>query len=312
MSIVRKLNKSYAYRRLAAHFHKFAVKVSPEWEMKRVYRNIFNREPDLQNPKDLVEKIYWLQLHTDTSLWTKCADKYGLREYVEELGLGQYLPRLCGKWDTAALIDFDLLPEKSILKTNNGCAQCVIVDKSKGFNADSIRESFSRWLKVPYGYAGAQLHYTRIKPCIIAEELLIPSEEDKKVSPNSLIDYKVWCFNGQPECIWVAYNRHDGAFVDMDLYDTSWNSLSQYLRDTETDKYNPNVSIPKPACLNQMLDIASRLSQPFEEVRADFYVIKGKPVIGELTFTAGYGFYTDEFYKYLGSKVDLSKVNVIR
>ena len=312
MSLVRKFNKSYIYRRLAALFHKFAVKVNPQWEMERVYKNIFNRSPNLDNPVDLVEKIYWLQLHSDTSLWTKCADKYRLREYVESLGLGEYLPVLCGKWDNADDISFEGMPDKFILKTNNGCAQCIIVDKSKAYDIDSIRKSFKRWLKVPYGYAGAQLHYTRIKPCIIAEELLEQSPEDDLISPNSLIDYKVWCFNGKPECIWVAYNRHDGAFVNMDLYDTSWNSLSQHLRNTETDKYNPSVSIPKPECLGLMLEIASKLSQPFEEVRADFYVIKEKPVIGELTFTAGYGFYTDDFYRYLGSKIDLNTVTKVR
>lgn len=281
-------------------------------EMRRVYRNIFKRYPDLDFPCDLVEKTYWLQLHSDTSLWTVCADKYRFRDYVKGLGLEHYLPKLYAKWDDTESMNFDNLPDTFILKTNNGCAQCIIVDKSEGYDIGSIRKSFDRWLNVPYGYAGAQLHYTRIKPCIIAEELLIPSEEDKSISPNSLIDYKIWCFKGIPECVWVAYNRHDGAFVDMDLFDTEWNSLSNNLKDTFTDRYRPEVIIPRPKCLEELLCLASKLSTPFEEVRADFYVINDKPVIGELTFTAGYGFYTDDYYRYLGSKVDLTNVKIIR
>lgn len=307
-----KIKESELYQRLAAFVHKTIVAVEPQIEMRRIYKKVFHRNPDLNNPKDLVEKTYWLQLHSDTSLWTKCADKYGLRSYVEELGLGQYLPTLYGKWDTADDIDLSGINKPCILKTNNGCAQCMIVKDPQAEDVSVLRKKFKRWLKVPYGYAGGQLHYTKIKPCIIAEELLEASESEKKISPNSLIDYKVWCFSGKPECIWVAYNRHNGICVDMALYDTQWNSLGESLRNTATDIYRPDNEIPKPACLEEMLEVASKLSEPFPQVRADFYIINNRPVIGELTFTAGYGFYTDEFYEYLGSKVDLSKAKVIR
>lgn len=307
-----RIKGSALYQRLAALIHRTIVAIDPQIEMKRIYKKVYNKKPNLKNPKNLVEKTYWLQLHSDTSLWTRCADKYGLRGYVEELGLENYLPALYGKWDKAEDIDFSGIDKPCILKTNNGCAQCLIVEDPKNASVEEIRYKFRRWLNVSYGYAGGQLHYTKIKPCVIAEELLQPSEEDMRVSPNSLIDYKVWCFSGVPECIWVAYNRHDGAFVDMALFDLEWNPIPQYLRDTKTDIYRPENVIPKPECLEEMLSIASKISKPFPQVRADFYIINNKPIIGELTFTAGYGFYTDEYYEYLGSKVDLSKVKVIR
>lgn len=57
--------------------------------MNRVYKKTFHSTPDLDSPRNLIEKIYWLQLHTDTSLWTQCADKWLMREYVtEKLGGG--------------------------------------------------------------------------------------------------------------------------------------------------------------------------------------------------------------------------------
>ncbi len=311
-SYIQRVKDSIVYQRLASDFHRLVVAIDPQIEMKRIYRKVYHRSPNLKVPKNLVEKTYWLQLHSDTSMWTRCADKYGLRGYVEELGLEQYLPALYGKWDKAEDIDLSGIDEPCILKTNNGCAQCVIVENPRVVDITELRNRFKKWLKIPYGYAGGQLHYTRIKPCIIAEELLIPSEDEKKISPNSLIDYKVWCFSGQPECVWVAYNRHDGAFVDMALFDLEWNPLSQHLRNTSTDIYRQEVVIPKPKCLSEMLDIASKLSKPFPQVRADFYIINNRPIIGELTFTAGYGFYTDEYYEYLGSKVDLAKVQLVK
>ena len=67
--------------------------------------------------------------------------------------------------------------------------------------------------------------------------------------------------------------------------------------------------IPMPACKDEMLAIASRLAQPFPEVRVDFYVVGGKPVIGELTFTTGFGYFTEDYYEYLGKKMIIKELN---
>ena len=159
------------------------------------------------------------------------------------------------------------------------------------------------------GYSNAQLHYLPIKPCIIAEELLHPSEEDKRISPSSLIDYKIWCFSGKPVCILVTYDRKGGIHY-VDMYDTEWNRKDDCLNKKRA-KFR-DTPIPKPACLQQMVEMASVLSKPFPEVRVDFYVVNDSPVIGELTFSTGYGNYTLEMYDYLGSFIDLSKVKRIR
>lgn len=295
------LKESYLYKVLASKVHQCMSKVNPRIEMRRAYKVGFNREPDFENPKDLIEKIFWLQLNTDTTLWTKCADKYRMREYVSECGLSDYLPKLVGHWDTAEDLSIEGLPSSFILKTNHGCETCFIVRDGQ-CDIEEIKKVFEKWLSIPFGYSGGQLHYTHIKPCIIAEELLIPSEQDKKISPNSLIDYKVYCFNGKPEAIWVAYNRMHGG-VNMALYDLNWNAMPEKLVSGSYYKFNPDVAIPKPACLDEMLNLASILSKPFPEVRCDFYVINDRPYIGELTFTSGFPFFTQEFYNYLGSKI---------
>lgn len=222
------------------------------------------------------------------------------------------MPKLLGRWDKSDEIDFNSLPQRFILKTNNGCAQCVIVDKSKDNDFNRIRLMFAQWLQIPYGWSGAQLHYTRIRPCIIAEELLQQSEEERRISPSSLIDYKVWCFNGRPQCIWVAYNRRMGKYVDMALYNTSWIPMPQFLKSNSIEQYRLDISIPKPKCLDLMLELASKLSAPFPEVRVDFYIIDANPVVGEMTFTSGYGYFTDEYYNYLGGLIDLNRVKKIK
>ena len=301
------LRKNYYYQFLAAYAHKLMVWINPQREMERVYEKTLGVKADISHPKNLYEKIYWLLLHTDTSLWTQCADKFRIREYVKSKGLEQYMPKLYGKWDRADDIDFINLPNKFVMKTNNGCETVVIVRDKSRLDINKTRKIFKKWLNIPYGFSGAQLHYTRIKPCVIAEELLVQSEEQNKISPKSLIDYKVWCIEGKVECVWVAFNRTKDH-VDQDLYDAEWNQIRDRLVDTHHYSINKAISfIPKPKCLDEMFEIARVLSEPFHELRLDFYVIDDKPVIGEMTFTAGYGFFTMDFYDYLGSKIHLPK-----
>ena len=283
--------------------YKVAYKINPRYASDILYYWAFRKKQNLNNPQNLIEKINWLQFNSDTSMWTLCADKYRVREYIDKCGLSDYLPKLYGHWERAEDIDFDALPDEFVLKSNNGCGTVKIVRDKSRLDIPATRKLLNGWLK-PYGYEGGQSHYLRIKPCIIAEELL--HQEDEGDSPRSLTDYKVWCFGGKPECILVIHDRVGRGYL-MDMYDTKWERIPNSLKD---NAHNGVVGekAPKPACLQQMLEMASTLAEPFEEVRADFYVINDKPVIGELTFTSGYGNYTDSFYDYLGKKVDLSNV----
>ncbi len=298
------LSNFYAYQRLAAEVKKMIVTINPLLEIRRCGKLCCGKIPDLDNPKDFIEKVFWMELHADTSLWSRCTDKYEVRNYIKEKGLEKYLPKLLGKWDNASEIDINTLPHEFVLKTNNGCETVYVVKDKDQENWKKIRRKLNNWLKLPFGYNNAELHYTKIKPCIIAEEMLIQSEEDRKLSPHSLIDYKIYSFAGKPECIWVAYDRtHDD--VKMMLVDKDWNVLEDKMKLNNRYHYHPETSIPKPKCLDEMLRIASILSEDFPEVRVDLYVIDGRPYIGELTFTSGYGFFTNEYYRYLGDLIKL-------
>lgn len=81
---------------------------------------MFKKPLDLKNPKDLNEKILWAKLFSDTSTCTRLADKYEVRKYVEERGLGDILVKLYAVWYSKDDIDFDILPSKFIIKANNG------------------------------------------------------------------------------------------------------------------------------------------------------------------------------------------------
>lgn len=306
IALIKKyLNRFYVYKYWAYKRHKKMVLQNSFKEAERVYYPYFKKKINWDNPENLIEKIYWLQFYSDTSLWTKYADKYLVRDYVIHCGLSDFLPTLYGKWENANDIDFNKLPNSFVLKTNNGCGTVLIVKNKTELNIKRTIRQLNQWLSIPFGYSGAQLHYTQIRPCIIAEELLIQGKEDNAISPNSLIDYKVYCINGEPECIWIAYNRTREGGVDMTMYDLNWKKCPENLVSSAYYTYN-DKEIPKPICLEKMLEMSRKLSQPFSQVRIDFYIINNEPVFGEMTFTTGWGFFTHDFYEFLGDKMEIN------
>lgn len=261
--------------------------------MARCYFKVFCEFPNFKKPKSFIEKIYWLQLNADTELWSLCTDKYRVREYVIQKGLGKYLNTLYAVWEKPDEVDMASLPDEFVLKTNNGCNQLIVVNNKKEIDIKSVLEQLGWWYKHPFGVSGGQLHYLKIKPCIIAEKLLpIPEREI------SLIDYKIWCFSGNPFCILVTYGRTSKT-VNIALFDLNWTPMPQHIKSTKHVKAQTGEAIPKPACFEEMLMISRKLSEGIPQVRVDLYNINNKPVFGELTFSTGFGYFTDAFYQKL-------------
>lgn len=257
------------------------------------------------NPHDLIEKIYWLQLYTDTSLWTLCADKYNVRFFLKERGCSKYLNELFGVWTSEKEIDWNKLPSSFVLKVNNGCGDTILVkDKSK-INTEEIKAILHRNLKIKYGYSNAQIHYTHIKPCIIAEKLL-----ENQDNPNeSMVDYKIWCINGEPKFILVVSNRTKAGY-HLNVFDLKWNNINHLAFDKTSKHYSP-INISRPQSLNEMINVAGKLANGFPQVRIDFYEYDNKPIFGEMTFTTGYGYWTREFYNNIGDMIDISKIETM-
>lgn len=292
----------YVWINLALWRRKLYLKYNPKVIANRSYKEVFKKDVDWDNPTNLIEKIQWLQLYSDTSLWTMCADKYRVREYVIEKGCGDTLNQLYGQWYNANEIDWSTLPNSFVLKANHSCGDVLLVKDKNKLDISSTIAELNKWMKYVYGYSSAQIHYTKIKRCVIAEKLLF-----NKKNPNKpLIDYKIWCFHGVPECVLVAYDRSDGGY-SLSMYDLEWNNISDSALN-KNNKHFTGIDISKPSSFNKMIDVAKKLSEDIPQVRVDFYEIDDKAVFGEMTFTTGYGSYSEEFYRYLGGRIDLSKV----
>ena len=87
--------------------------------VNRRWQATYGYKIDWNKPRDINEKMQWLNCFSDTKLWSLCADKYRVREFLEERGLGHLAVRLYGVWQNANDIDFDNLPETFVLKCNH-------------------------------------------------------------------------------------------------------------------------------------------------------------------------------------------------
>lgn len=259
-----------------------------------------HRWPDFKHPKDVNEKINWMKFYGDTSLWPTLADKYAVREYVSQRVGGALLIPLIGKWDSVDDIDWEALPQQFVMKCNNGSGDVVVCKDKRELDVKQVSIYFDKMMHQTYGVLTGEVHYAKIRPCIIAEEML-----DASTQPNgsvSLVDYKIWSFDGIPAYIVCYSNRHDKYFCEIGVYDKNWCEHREFLRYSE--HYKPeHQPMPRPACLCEMLDMASVLSKGFPQVRVDLYEVDGKVYFGELTFTSSGGYmshFTQEFLDMMG------------
>lgn len=268
------------------------------------YKLRFGSFPNLRSPQDLNEKILWLSLYSDTTKWSKLADKYAVRGYLKEKGLDDHLVKLYSKWNSPDEIDWNFLPESFVLKTNNGCGTVFIVKNKDEVDESKIKKELKQWLDKPYGVETIETHYTRIKPCIIAEELLYPEKQSSKSS--SMIDYKFWCINGEPLYCWCIYDRNkDGK--KCALNDLEWNAHPENI--VSSPAFNCEGNLQRPKNFDEMIEVARKLSEGFPVVRVDLYETTDGVYFGEMTFTAHGGnidYLTPEFKRQIGKRIDLS------
>lgn len=286
--------------------YRLQLRFNPRIILEQKWKDAFGYPINWEQPRDLNEKIQFLLAYTDTSQWSRLADKVLVRDYVRECGLEELLVPLYGVWKSAKDIDFKSLPKRFVLKCNHDSGSTLIIDQSKDcIDYQNIRSFYNKRMKQDFGFRG-EIHYRRIKRRILAEKCL-DTISDTEVLP--LVDYKVWCFNGNPHHILTCYGRTQNQCF-LNVYDLDWNCHPEY--SVEQGHYKiGDGQLARPASLPYMLEAAKILSSGFPEVRVDFYDIDGILYFGEMTFTSLCGrmkYYTPDFLKEMGALVVLPKV----
>ena len=271
-----------AYMPLRNAFVKLVIQHDPYIYTCFRYFRVMKRKLHLNPPVTYTEKIQWRKLYDGNPLFSECADKVRVRDYIRNKlgftgdGNGTLkFPKWYGVYDDARDIDFDALPNEFVLKTNHASAQVIVVkDKEKLNRAEAI-DTLNKWLKVNFYYAEGERLYRDIVPKIICEELL--HEE--------ITDYRIYCFNGKPKLIRVTAHDHTSpsGYVG-ETYNTRWVPAPfTWKADSVTKEQK------KPENLDALLEAARALSADFNFVRVDLYSIGGEVYFSEMTFTPDSG-----------------------
>ena len=282
---------------------KFVGKLLPDKTfIKLLYHYVTGNELDLENPKTFTEKLQWLKINDKNPLYPTLVDKISAKKWVAEKIGGTYIiPTLC-VWDRIEDVDFSNLPDKFVLKCNHNSGNVIICQNRKSFDVDAAKRALEKSLNDRYYLKGREWPYKYVKPRVFAEIYMSPSDiwEYKP-----LIDYKFYCFNGVPMYVQVIKNR--GYDETVDFYNMNWEK-QPFTGVNPTAKMSDKVDTA-PSTLENMKEVAAKLSMGFPFMRVDLYEINHKVYFGELTLypSGGFGcFKPKEYNLIIGNQLRLS------
>ena len=263
------------------------------------YRAMLGKWPNFDAPATLNEKLQWIKLYDRKPEYTMMVDKYEVKKYIaKEIG-EEYLIPTIGIWDDFDEIEFDKLPERFVLKCTHNSGGLVICQDKNKLDIHAAKRRIQSALKENYYWHSREWPYKDVKPRIIAEKYM--ENEDG----SSISDYKIQCFNGEPDNILVCAERYSETGVKYCYFDKNWKYLP-YSNQKGVEEFA--LTIEPPKFLSEMLEIAKKLSKEIPALRVDLYEIQGKIYFGELTFFPGSGMdktITEEANQMMGSKLVL-------
>ncbi|MCX6896546.1 MAG: ATP-grasp fold amidoligase family protein [Verrucomicrobia bacterium] len=237
------------------------------------FRDEAGNPPDLDNPRTFNEKLQWYKLHYRNPLMQQATDKCAARDFVTQRGLGHILNNLLGVYDRADQIDFAALPAAFVLKVTHGSGMNIICPDKAALDQPACRQQLDRWLQTDFYRPGREWSYKNIPRKIVCEQYL------KNEEYGELIDYKFYCFGGQPHIIFVCSERFSADGVKHQCFDPDWQALPVL-----KGRPGPARLIPRPREFAELLAVTKTLAAGFPFVRVDLYLVESRVVFGEMTF----------------------------
>lgn len=287
MGIVRKIKEVLSAPQnilslIKLHFARWIH--SDKLYVEALYKIYTGENLDLRNPRSFTQKTQWLKVYDHNPLYHKLVDKAEVKEYVEKIIGKEYIIPTLGVWESFDEIDFDSLPKKFVLKsTNGGGSTGVVICKDKAsFDKTEAKILLEKSMSYDIYKKMGEWVYKGIQPRIIAEELL------ELPDGNSINDFKIWCFSGEPKVLFYASERFNDKKHPpyFDYYDMDFNRLPVRSKGHMSSEMQLKM-FPEFA---KMKELAKKLSSGYPYIRVDFYCVNGQIYFGELTFYHDSGF----------------------
>ena len=233
----------------------------------------FGRFLNLNKPSTFGEKLQWLKIYDRNPIYTTMADKYGAKEYITGITGKEYIIPTLGVWNRFEDIDFDSLPNQFVLKTTHDSGGVVICKDKNTLDFKTAQIKLNKSLKANYYYHGREWPYKDVKPRIIAEEYLSALDSE------GLVEYKIFCFDGEAKIVLVCKGQAHGVGRTNDFMDRDFKRIPVM-------SVNPHSSPDpvRPEQFDEIIEIAEKLSKGIPQLRVDTYIANGRVYVGELTF----------------------------
>lgn len=138
-----------------------------------------------------------------------------------------------------------------------------------GAGEEPDRAEMKRWFRLSHYDVWREANYRYLRPRILVEAFFAGEPE------GITQDYKVFSIGGRVKFILSVMDRF--GETNRLCYSPSWEKLP-FLLDYQTEGAHP-----RPACLEEMIAVAERVSADFSSVRVDFLAAGDRLKIGELT-----------------------------
>lgn len=249
--------------------------------LKLLFRFKMGKPLNLKNPKTFNEKLQWLKLYNRKLEYTTMVDKYAVKQYVANIIGEEHIIPTLGVWDKFDDIDFSSLPDQFVLKTTHGGGGggVVICRDKQTFDKATAKQKLESSMKSDIYKSLREWPYKNVKKRIIAEKYMTDSK-------GKLNDYKFTCANGNVHNVMICCDRGFGE-TKFYFFDNKWNLLRLNKRGKEAPD---NFFLPKPKNLDNMFNLAQKLSMNLPYSRIDLYNIDGEIYFGEITFYPASGF----------------------
>ncbi len=257
----------------------FCVNLEPKQYPKylmEIFKQKMGYTFNLKKPKTLNEIIQHLKIYDNIPIKSILTDKTQSCAYVDTLlNNKKIIKEIYGIYDSINDIQFNTLPDKFIIKTNNSCWTNTPV-----LNKAQLTEELKTYIinfyinkkKENYAFVnGFELQYEKIPYKIIVERLYPKIEE-----------YQVLCTDGKPILI-VHTNQKEKIYNEVLHLDEKENIIEE-------------IEIKNK--IKEIIEYARVLSRNFILVRIDFMLVnKLYWFFQEFTFTpySGYAPYIPEY-----------------
>jgi hypothetical protein len=214
--------------------------------------------------------LYFLKTRSNRDpalkLRQRVTDKEQAKEYCREVLGRDIAPRTLALFESPEEITPVIAPQPCIIKPTHLGGGVVIFHDGGSLRHEQVTAIKGWFARDTYRDGNRVPNFIGVRHRVICEEMVDGPEQIK--------DYKVWCFRGKPFAFTVHEGRHSNHLVRA--YTADWMPLPINFNNSLAQRIEP-----RPDALEEMLQVAGWLSEPFEFIRVDFYLTPGRLWFGE-------------------------------